>query len=359
MTQEGWSVTIVCSDGPLVSQMRQGGYRVIVIPIARSSNPLAALISLLRLVRLFHRERFDIVHVHTPVAALIGRVASSIARVPRVVYTAHGFYFHDQMPTWKKFFFIWLERFGGLFTDLLFTQSAEDARDAARLGIMSALKVVTIGNGVDSDRFDGRAVEGRDLMRAQLGIPVSAPVIGIIARVVAEKGYNELLDAALNINESYPDVYFLLIGDRLKTDHSGSVESSLSRVRLRLGSRLVEVGFRADTPALLSAMDIYVLPSYREGMPRSIIEAMFMQLPVVATDIRGSREEVVDRVTGLLVPTRDVRALVQALRSLLDDSDGAVRMGAAGRIRAMSLYDESRVIALQIKEIRKRFQVPS
>jgi glycosyltransferase involved in cell wall biosynthesis len=105
---------------------------------------------------------------------------------------------------------------------------------------------------------------------------------------------------------------------------------------------------------MLSAMTIFCLPSYREGMPRTIIEAMMMELPVVATHIRGVREEVVDGTTGILVPTRDSIALAQALSALLGDPTRTRQMGVDGRCRALTLYDESAVVALQIQEIRKR-----
>jgi hypothetical protein len=130
MRAAGWRVTAVCSDGPFVSGLRERGYTIETVAIARSMNPLAALRSMIALIRLFRRERFDALHVHTPVAALIGRMAGRIAGIPLIVYTAHGFYFHDQMSSRKRSLFVALERFGGLFTDLLFSQSAEDAEEA-------------------------------------------------------------------------------------------------------------------------------------------------------------------------------------------------------------------------------------
>ncbi|MEY4786537.1 MAG: hypothetical protein RL692_431, partial [Planctomycetota bacterium] len=140
----------------------------------------------------------------------------------------------------------------------------------------------------------------------------------------------------------------------LASDHSGSVELALAKARKVLGARLVEAGLRKDISTMLSAMTIFCLPSYREGMPRTIIEAMMMELPVVATNIRGIREEVVDGKTGILVPTRDSTALAKALSALLSDPVRTSQMGSEGRIRAQKLYDESMIVALQIREIRKR-----
>jgi glycosyltransferase involved in cell wall biosynthesis len=354
MKQQGWSVTAVCSDGKFVPGMRADGYQIATISIARSMNPVLVLVSLVNLVRFFRREQFDIVHVHTPIAALIGRIAAKIARVPFVIYTAHGFYFHDEMPTWKKWACVLLERFGGLFTDLLFSQSHEDARDAIALNIMHANKVVAIGNGVNQSRFEGRTLETQRSARRTLGIPESVPVVGIVARLVQEKGYKEFFEAAMLISRSYPNVYFLVVGERLASDHSGSVELALTKARKVLGARLVEAGLRKDVSAMLSAMNIFCLPSYREGMPRTIIEAMMMELPVVATNIRGVREEVVDGKTGILVPTRDSTALATALSELLNNPARTFQMGVDGRCRAVALYDESAVVALQIEEIHKR-----
>jgi glycosyltransferase involved in cell wall biosynthesis len=354
MKEEGWSVTTTCSNGKFVAGMREDGYHIKTISIARSMNPLLVLLSLVDLLRFFRCEKFDIVHVHTPIAALIGRLAAKIAGVPFVIYTAHGFYFHDEMPAWKKWFFVLLERFGGLFTDLLFSQSHEDAHEAISLRIMPSHKVIAIGNGVDPSQFIGQDRLKQIKARRLLGIPESAPVIGIVARLVQEKGYKEFFEAAILISRSLPNVYFLVVGERLSSDHSGSIDLALAQARKVLGARLIEAGLRKDVSVMLSAMTIFCLPSYREGMPRTIIEAMMMELPVVATNIRGVREEVVDGKTGILVPTRDSTALAKALFELLSDPERACQMGVDGRCRAVSLYDESAVVELQIGEIRKR-----
>lgn len=353
MARSGMDVTAVCSDGPEVAGLRAQGYRIQTVAISRGMNPLLALRSVLALTAVFRRERFDIVHVHTPVAALIGRVAARAAGIPCVIYTAHGFYHHDQMPAWKRRVFVALERFAGRFTHLLFCQSAEDAREAVAEGIAPGGRAVAIGNGVDPRRFDPAQAPDGAAARALVGIPPRAPVIGIIGRMVREKGYAELLEAAASLADAFPNLHVLLVGGRLASDHDDSIAPALAAARAGLGPRLIEAGLRDDTPAMLSAMDVFCLPSYREGMPRTIIEAMMMGKPVVATNIRGCREEVVDGQTGLLVPVRDVRALAAALARCLADPGEARRMGAAGRARALELYDENRVVALQIELITK------
>jgi glycosyltransferase involved in cell wall biosynthesis len=352
--EQGWNVRVVCSDGEFVPELRERGYKVVTLPITRGMNPLAHAISIFRLALLFRRERFDILHVHTPVAALLGRIAGALAGIPMIIYTAHGFYFHENMRPVARRIFEWLEWIGGRVTDLLFTVSAEDAVTAVNLGFVPPGRVVAIGNGVKASRFVPGNDAARRRIRSELGIPVDAIAIGMVGRMVAEKGFPEFLAAARSIAQTHPDVYFVGVGDRLASDHAAGFDAELALARTALGARLVLTGLRSDIPDLLAALDVFTLPSHREGMPITIIEAMMMALPVVATDIRGSREEVVPGQTGVLVPVKDEAALAAALRGLIDDPLARKRMGGAGRARALLLYDEAAVIAKQIAEIRAR-----
>ena len=195
------------------------GYCIQTISIARSINPFLALRSLIWLTLFFRRQSFDLVHVHTPVAALIGRIAAKLAGVPLVVYTAHGFYFHDHMPYWKRALFVKLEQACGRFTDLLFCQSAEDAVTATQQGIAPASRVVAIGNGVDTQRFDPSNVCSGIKVRSSLGIPSDAFVVGLIGRQVREKGIGEFLRAMTSLADRHQHLWVLLVGERLESDH--------------------------------------------------------------------------------------------------------------------------------------------
>ena len=355
LRDKGWSVTSVCSGGKYVEEIQLRGYQYLPVSISRNMlNIFSHVRTVWLLYRLFRRERFDVLHVHTPVAALLGRIAGRLARVPLIVYTAHGFYFHDEMPKCKYRFHVLLERLGGGLTDLLFTQSSEDASIAVTEGIVKQGNVAVIGNGVCVDVFTPANPERKLRVRAALGLPGEAYVVGVVARMVKEKGLVEFLDAAVQLGQHFPNAHFLMVGERLASDHDVSVEPELQEACKKLGSRLMVVGHRSDVTDLLGTMDIFCLPSYREGMPRSIIEAMMMELPVVTTNIRGSREEVIDGETGLLVPTHSSTALIQALGRLLADRNLSHRMGKAGRRRALELYDERRVVARQIDAITAR-----
>lgn len=350
MSDAGHEVVAACGDGPLAARVRAEGIRVEAVPFARSLFGLRrhwrAYRSLLGLLR---RERFDMVHVHTPVAALIGRIAARRAGVGRIVYTAHGFYFHEHMPGWKRGLFVALEWLGGRFTDVLFTQAEEDAATARRLNLCRGRIIEAIGNGVDTNRFRPPETTAEKIAnRASFATPPDAVVIAVVGRLVAEKGYRELFEAMRQV-----DAVLWVIGERLATDHAQDVgvEIDAARDDPVLGTRIRMLGQRTDVETILQGADIFVLPSHREGMPRSIIEAMMTGLPVVATDIRGSREEVINDETGLLVPVRNAGALAEALNRLVADGDLRQRMGAAGRARAHDLYDENKVIARQLRSL--------
>jgi glycosyltransferase involved in cell wall biosynthesis len=351
LAEQGFQVTTACSPGPFVPSLRAEGFDIREISIARSHNILSHLRSTWRLYQLIRAERFGIVHVHTPVASLIGRLAARLARVPIVIYTAHGFYFHDQMSPLKRRFHISLEKMGARWCDFLFTQSDEDRQTAISEKFFPPERALTIGNGVDLARFNPAGIDVREVerMRAELGIAADALIIGVIGRLVREKGYFELFEAAAKLRTKFSNLTVLVIGDALGSDYDNSKRELEEHIKhLGIEDTIVFAGMRGDVPQLLHLVDVYCLPSYREGMPRSILEAMAMGKPVVATNIRGCREEVVDGETGFLVPVRDSRQLADALEKLLRDSQLRTRFGEAARSRAVALFDERLVLERQL-----------
>ncbi len=349
MGEAGHEVVGVCSDGDFAGKVCEEGFRVETVPIERSFNIFRHVGSIKKLVALFRREKFDIVHVHNPVAALVGRAAAWRAGVPCIVYTAHGFYFHEHMPLLKRSAFIALEWLAGRVTDVLFTQSQEDAETARRLKLISGSHIEAIGNGVDAQRFHASGSKAdRNRVRASIGTSESRVAIMTVGRLVAEKGFPELIEAMLHV-----DADLWVIGERLESDHATSIDEAmmLAQSDPSLKQRVHFLGYRKDMPDLLRAADIFVSASHREGMPRSIIEAMMCALPVVATNIRGSREEVINGKTGSLVEVKHPRALAAAITHLIESSDIRNALGRAGRKRALELYDEQLVVQRQIKTL--------
>lgn len=356
LRQEGFDVKISCGGGHYVDKLRELGFAVIENPVARSMNPLPHLSELWRTYRLLRREKFDILHVHTPIAALVGRIAGWLARVPVKIYTAHGFYFHEGMPPAKQRFHVMLEWIGARFGDFIMTVSKEDEKTALERGIARAGRVETIYNGVDTKRFDPALFpkSAQLEIRKKLLLPADARVVGFVGRLVREKGIIELVRATAKVAEEIPTVRLLIVGDVLKSDYdAGKDEFFAEAKRLNVLDRIVFAGMVDDTRPYLAAMDVFCLPSYREGMPVSLLEAMAMARPCVATNIRGCREEIVDGECGLLVPPRDCEALARALTSLLSDPARATRLGTEARQRVLSLFDEEKVLEHQLTIYRR------
>jgi len=346
--RDGYEVHIACSPGPHLTALEASGHRVHPIRIQRRVRAVSHLRSLWLLYRLMRRERFAIVHVHTPVAAALGRVAARLARVPIIIYTAHGFYFHELMPSWTRRGHVWVEKaLARWCTDALFTQSAEDRDTAVEERFLKDDRVFWISNGVCVDSF---ALPPQPGLRAKLGLSQENRIIGFIGRLVREKGVEELLTAMQEVARRNPEARLLVVGDTLDSDRDRRTARRLKETLRRSGpATLVKfAGFRQDIPQLLSIMDLLVLPSHREGMPRTILEAMAAGKPVVATNIRGSREEVLDGVTGLLVPVRNPPALAEAISRLLMNREEATQMGEAGRRRAQESFDEKMVVKHQV-----------
>jgi glycosyltransferase involved in cell wall biosynthesis len=327
----GYEVHIACARGQYFDRLAGEGFTMHAVALRRCFNPWRHFRPAIELFRLVRRERFDVVNTHSPVAAAMGRVVAWLAGAPNVVYTVHGFYFHDRMAWWQRRFFQAVEWACGRITGHFMFVSDEDRRTAIATGIVrNARRATTIYNGVDPDRF-----RPRDGAR-----PMHGFVVGIVARIVQEKGYREFLEMAERVIAAGRQVSFLIVGDSLASDRdqfAGQVRERIRNSGFERHFRLT--GFTADVEKFLQMMDIFVLPSYREGFPCSILEAMACGLPVVTTAIRGCREAVVHQGTGLIVPPADAGALTAAVLELIDKPDLARRMGEAGRRRAIELFD--------------------
>ena len=345
----GLTVEAVCSPDPRVGKLRARGYTIHEIQIDRRISPVPNSKSVLGLSKLMRTQNYDLVHTHAPVASVLGRVAAKLAGVERIVYTAHGFYFHEDMPRQKYAVYHRIEKSMAQITDRILVQSQEDFDTAVTTGLGSAEKIRYLGNGVDLGRFDRTALseERRKELRRELLVPESrGPILGITGRITEEKGFGELIEAMSLLLGDFPEAHLIVIGGQLSTERDAFQDRLVDFIGEQgLDSHVTFAGFRDDVQDLLGLLDVFVLPSYREGLPRSVLEAMAMEVPVVATRIRGCREAVVDQVTGLLVPTRDSRALKHAIAQVLSDRELAQRFGEAGRERVVTTFDEQFVFA--------------
>lgn len=345
---QGFEVEAVCAPGQDVDILRNQGYTIHTLPISREINPIANLSNILQLKKLMKTGQYDLVHVHTPIAAVLGRIAAKLAGVPRIVYTAHGFPFHDQSSKFLYGFYFNLEKLSALLSDKILSQSYEDVKTACQKGLCPPHKIEYLGNGIDVERFSRQRLnlDHQRSLRQSLGIPDTAKIIlGTIGRLTYKKGSSFLVEAIAQLVQDYPYLHTVIIGGEVKGDPAPFQTKLLQRIQsLNLQNHITLTGYRQDTPELLGLLDIFTLPTFtHEGMPRSILEAMAMELPVVATDIRGCREEVIHGKTGLIVPARDSKSLAMAFKNLIDQPEMRRKFGEAARIRVQKEFDESLV----------------
>ncbi len=337
----GHDVLGVSADGPLLDDVRAEGLRVRPVALARSLSPVALGRGFRELHALFRAEKPDLVHAHMPISGFLARAAARAAGVPRVAYTCHGFLFNQPGPWARRGASLAMECAGGLLTDVFMTVSQEEADDARRLGI--ARHPIAVGNGRSSALFAPDA-SARARIRKDLGVAEDRVIITAVSRLVRHKGYPELLSAMRDVPAE-----LWVVGERLPSDHGEDMTPYFRNSGL--GDRLRLLGYRTDVAAILAASDMFVLPSHFEGLPMSVIEAMLCGLPVVATNIRGPREQVVQGETGLLVPPATVGPLAEALSALASDRSLRLRLGAAGRIRALTYFEEAAVVSATLDEL--------
>ena len=332
----GHEVIGACAEGPLLDIPRREGFRVAGLPLARTLSPVAHWRAYQALLHLFRTERPDLVHAHMPLSGFLARMAAWRAGVPRIACTCHGFWFNYKGNLARQVAGFLMEWAAARVTSVFLTVSDEEAADARRLWI--SRRAVSVRNGRDPAIFHPDTAV-RQRLRAEFGVPADMVVITAVSRLVRHKGYPELAAAMREV----PNAALWVVGERLESDRGDDMVELLRAAGL--GARLRLLGYRDDVAAILTASDIFVLPSHFEGLPMSVIEAMLSGLPVVATDVRGPREQVVDDITGLLVPPGAIEPLAAALRRLTGDAATRLAMGAAGRIRALDLYDEAKVLS--------------
>jgi len=352
LEKEGYVVEIACSRGKKAETLERKGYIFRFINIDRKINLVLNTKSIIKLYRIMKRGEYDIVHVHTPVAIVLCRISAKKAIVPIIIYTAHGFYFHKGMSSIKYNIILKIEKYlAKHYTDFIFTQSEEDRRTALENNFVDKSKILTIGNGVDVwGEFNPINIEKDKINKLykEFNLNKNDKIVTFIGRLVKEKGIMDLLEAFNNVNfNDEKKVKLIMVGDIAQNERDKDTKKKLEKYRDNLN--VIFTGYRNDINSILYLTDVFCLPSYREGMPRSIIEAMSMECAVVATDIRGSREEVIDGKTGFLIPVNSINILSNKIKKLIEDDKLLQEMKIAGRRRAEELYNEKEVVKKQLE----------
>jgi len=327
----GFDVSVISSGGPEQDAARQEGAAVYTVPMQREISLAKDVLSLWRLWRILRRIRPDVTIVGTPKAGLLGGLAAVLAGVPKRLYVLHGLRLETSVG-WLRKALVGCEWIACRCAHGVRCVSPSLMKRAVDFGIVTAGKCNVAGkgtpNGIDAERWrhtPETAAVARQT-RERLGIPLLGPVVGFVGRFTRDKGIIELYEAFTRVQPAYPDLRLLLVGDF----EEGDPVPPIGRARIEADAAVIRTGFVADVAPYLWAMDMLVLPTYREGFPGVPLEAQAASIPVVTTDATGAIDAILDGVTGIRVPVGDVDALRAALDRLLSDPGLRARMGQAG-----------------------------
>jgi glycosyltransferase involved in cell wall biosynthesis len=317
---------LVCSlsdKGEMGKEIEESGIEVIPLNKLRHRFDWTIVKDIYTLIR---TRDIKIVRTHQYHANLYGRLAAWLAKVPCIVASVHNVYTID-----RKIHRRIINKFLARCSDKVVAVSETVKKDILTYDGLSEDKVRVIYNGIDTDRFLN--ING-SLIRSKLGISSEAPVVGTVGRLALQKGQKYLIDAVSTLREKFPQIALLFVGD-------GPLRNELENHVKALGIEMnvIFLGIRRDIPQILSAIDIFVLPSLWEGLPSALIEAMASGKPIIASDIPPIREIVNSEKVGILVPPKNSNAIADSIELLLHNKNLAENISNTAKEKAFSIFN--------------------
>lgn len=299
-------------------------------------NPLENIKAVADLRNIIVKGDFDVVHTHSSVAGVVGRLAAITAGVPVIIHHVHGWGIHEKMSRWTRILYLDLERFCARFTNRLIVVSKTDKQKGLEYGICNEDKFTLIYNGIDLERFQ-QDVDDRTV-RSELGLKPDSKLVGMIGRLDEQKNPIDFIKAAALVSEGYPNVQFLFIGD-------GPLRPACERLinELNLGEKFFLLGYRDDVTKILPLLTIAALSSLWEGLPIVFLEALSAGKPIVANDVDGAKEVVINGETGFLVTPHQPSEMAERILYLLNNEKLCKEMGDIARQRS-EFYSVERMI---------------
>lgn len=317
--------------------------------LIRSINPVQDFQALAQLKSVIRQWKPDVVHTHSAKAGLLGRSAAWSLRVPCVVHTVHGAPFHPFQNPLSRRFFIWCEKWAAKRCHHMISVADAMTELMVHAGVAPMKKFTTIYSGMEVQPFAECSVH-RDRMRSQLGFATQDIVFGKIARLFHLKGHEYVVEAARETVRRIPNAKFLFVGDGMLME---SIKAKIEGTEL--DGKFVFTGLipPSEIPAHISAMDVLVHASLREGLARALPQALIAGKPVISFDVDGAREVVVNGATGCLVPAKDVNGLARAMIELGSSHELRLRYGAEGAKRFTEQFRHE-TMTKRIREIYQR-----
>jgi len=332
-------VLISGTEGVLVKDaMKLEDVKVYLIPeLVREVRPLKDVIALLKLRRILSHLRKStevkvpeansalIIHTHSSKAGILGRWAARLAGIRLIIHSIHGFSFNDFQPSLVKTFYIFLEKVTSLITAKFIAVSNANIEEGIRKRIFTRDKVILIRSGIEIRKLQEVKVD-RVKMRRELGVDAGIPLVAMIACFKPQKSPLDFVRIAKIVSDKISDARFLLVGD-------GILRSKIEKLRerLKIEDKILLIGWRRDIPEIMSCIDILVLTSLWEGLPRVFPQAMASGIPVVATKVDGTPEAIQDGVNGFLLPPGDSEGMAEKIIYLIRHPEKASEMGERGK----------------------------
>jgi glycosyltransferase involved in cell wall biosynthesis len=328
-------------EGELLSQARETTNLIVVDEMRRAINPILDLIAFWKLYRLIRKGRYHIVHTHSSKAYVLGCFAAWLARTPIIIQTIHGLAFHEYQPWYINRIWKLANRICEPMTTFFISVCDDMSKKTVEAGIGRPEKFRTVYSGMELDwflngKFDPAAI------REEFGIPQDAPVVGKIARLFPLKGHDQLMDAAPEIVRRVPNVRFFLIGDGILLEHLQERARGYGILENFVFAGLID---RTRIPEMISAMDVVVHTSLREGLARVLPQGLAMGKPCVSFNLDGAPEVVIDGVTGYLVEPFDYETLADRIAKLLENEELRRELGENGRKRVDPDFRAEKMVA--------------
>jgi N,N'-diacetylbacillosaminyl-diphospho-undecaprenol alpha-1,3-N-acetylgalactosaminyltransferase len=349
LIEEGHEVYAICPKGEKFDAFSQFGIKAIAYDIERSSlNPLKEIKAIYNIYRAIKPLKLDILHTFTAKPNIYGTIAGKMAKVPTIINLVEGlgsFYIEESLK--NRVVRTMIEKLYQIvftFSNQVVFVNSDDPAYLQSKNIIATNKIIIIKSvGIDTEVFSPDKFDAEQLvaLKRELGVEDKCIVL-MVARAIWHKGIEEFYEAA-SLLEGDKSIQFILVGDVDKGNPS-SVEKSY----LETGA-VLWLGHRDDIASLTAMSDIYVLPSYREGVPRTLLEAASMAKPIITTDTVGCREVVREGENGYLIPTKDAQALAQKIAYLATHPEVRKIMGENGRIRAIKAFDIKKVLEQYMK----------
>ena len=329
-------------DTSFVSDLREAGIPVLPVPMIRAVRPWQDARAAGILYRLVRRGQFDIIHTHSSKAGILGRVVGRMATGAKIIHSPQGLYFLGSTGLGRQFY-LSLERFAGRLTDRLVALSASERDVAIQYGVASEDRVALIENGVDAREIQQRAQDSPD--RAAFGIPQNAPLVGTLARFIPQKAPEDTLAVIQRLQRQACRKLALPL-DRSRRPGRRAPFAPKSAANWACQEQVHFLGYRADALGLVRLLDVFLLTSRWEGMPFSILEAMALAKPIVATAAVGTSDILEHNRTGMLAPVGDVESLATHVHELLRNSAHAQELGESALHAVETRFSQQRMLDL-------------